>query len=118
MSFAGGHQYTRGTDLQPVHQMDNYSCAIAVCNLMSELALNTLPWIPQERDLRRIEYALFLCISAKLCLPCDLELSDDSLLAIKGGVLACDNAGRLSYIQPRHFASKSALVCWHTAPIA
>jgi hypothetical protein len=95
MSFAGGLSYKRGFDLQLVHQMDGYSCAITVCDLISELVLCTTPWVPQERDLRRVEYALFLCLAHKLCSQSDLDMSDDSLLAIKGGVLARNGPLRL-----------------------
>jgi hypothetical protein len=62
---------------------------------MSELSLGTLPWVPKERELRRIKYALFLCISAKICSLQDLGMSDELLHAIKAGVLAPDRQGNL-----------------------
>jgi hypothetical protein len=93
--MATGYQYTHGVDLQPNHQTDAYSCAITVCDLMSELSLGILPWVPKERKLQRIGYTLFLCISAKICSSQDLGMSDESLHAIKAGVLAPNRRGNL-----------------------
>jgi hypothetical protein len=83
--------FASGSDLQMSRQTDGHSCAITVCDLICELTMGTRPWIPSERNLRRVEYALFLCLGTNICSSEDLGMGSEALKNIKNGVLAADD---------------------------
>jgi hypothetical protein len=72
-----------GPPLRMNKQLDGYSCAITIWDLICEEVFRGDPWIDKEKHLRRVEYAILLGLHSGLVTANDLELPSESLRYLK-----------------------------------
>jgi hypothetical protein len=75
--------YRSGPPLQMNRQLDSYSCAITTWDLICEEVFEGDPWTDEEKHVRRVEYALLLCLGSKIVTAEDLGLPVSALLDMK-----------------------------------
>jgi hypothetical protein len=65
--------------LESAHQgEDSYSCAVVVWNTVERLLFDGSPWTHQEADVRRVSYAIMLCVTGGTYSCAHFGLADDT----------------------------------------
>jgi hypothetical protein len=72
-----------GPPLRMNKQLDGYSCAITIWDLICKEVFRGDPWIDKEKHLRRVEHAILLGLHSGLVTADNLELPSESLHYLK-----------------------------------